>query len=302
MGKEGTLDSPYLQLLTGATSGVLADGIMHPIDTIRARMQVEKVGQQKYTGTFNAFQSILNREGFKYLYKGFPIVLTATIPAHALYFYGYEYSKSYLKQTSLGDGPANHFLSGLVADVAGAMIWTPMDIIKQRLQVQNSTYSLNPTQTFYRGSFHACSVIYHEEGIRGFYKGFLPSLMTFGPLVGIYFATYEQTKRAAKRSLSLEADDQLPLPFQLASGFFAGSVAAAVTCPLDVIRTRIQVSRAGEQTYKGIIDGFQRIMKEEGPRAFVKGMGARVLWIAPGNAITIAAYEQLKHFFSNYLK
>ncbi|EFA81565.1 mitochondrial substrate carrier family protein [Heterostelium album PN500] len=287
-GNKNEFESPFLQLFTGAASGVLADGIMHPIDTIRARLQVEKVGQQRYTGTFNAFQSIIQKEGVRYLYKGFPIVVTATIPAHALYFFGYEYSKKYLKGP-LGDGALNHFVSGLVADIAGAMIWTPMDIIKQRLQVQNSTYLTNPTQTFYRGSFHACKVILKEEGVAGFYKGFFPSLMTFGPLVGIYFATYEKTKKTVSGVLGVEPGKMLPLPYQLASGFFAGSVAAAVTCPLDVIKTRIQVSRASDKTYNGIIDGFQKIMKEEGPRAFVKGMGARILWIAPGNAITIAS-------------
>ncbi|EGG21554.1 mitochondrial substrate carrier family protein [Cavenderia fasciculata] len=289
-------DEPaLLQLSVGAASGVLADSIMHPIDTIRARLQIEKVGQQQYKGTIDAFQSIIRKEGWRCLYKGFPIVVTATIPAHALYFYGYEYSKKELaKVPSIGNGIINHFTSGLVADVAGAMIWTPMDVIKQRLQVQKAQVAAGTT--FYRGSFHAVNVIYREEGIRGFYRGFLPSLATFGPLVGIYFATYEQTKRWMATSITKKPDQVLPLPLLLGAGFFAGTVAAAVTCPLDVIKTRIQVARANESTYKGIIDGFKRILKEEGPRAFVKGMGARILWIAPGNAITIASYQMVNGY------
>lgn len=59
---------------------------------------------------------------------------TLTIPAHALYFTGYESSKRFLGR-HLGEGSVTNFLSGFWADVMGSLIWTPMDVIKQRLQV-----------------------------------------------------------------------------------------------------------------------------------------------------------------------
>lgn len=59
---------------------------------------------------------------------------------------------------------------------------------------------------------------------------------------------------------------------------------------MDVIKTRLQVQNSMEVgRYKNAIDAFSRILKEEGPRAFTKGIGTRVLWITPGTAITIAA-------------
>lgn len=78
------------------------------------------------------------------------------------------------------------------------------------------------------------------------------------------------------------------------SGFVAGSIAAGVTTPLDVIKTRLQVqskqatSNMHQFYYKNGIDAFFTILKQEGPSAFGKGMTARILWIAPGTAITIA--------------
>eukprot|EP01132_Coremiostelium_polycephalum_P009983 gene9983-12237_t len=286
------VESSWLYIFTGAASGLLADSIMHPIDTIRARLQVEKVGQVQYRGTFHALNSIIKKEGVSYLYKGFPIVATATIPAHALYFFGYEYSKSKLLQSPLGDGVISHFTSGFIADALGSLVWVPMDIIKQRLQVQTNTMKLNPNQTYYKGSFHAASVIMREEGVRGFYRGFWPALATYGPLVGIYFSVYEKSKRTISSLLNYGPNDKLPVVFQLSAGFFAGSVSAAVTCPLDVIKTRIQVQRGTEsQVYKGFFDALKTIYREEGFKAFSKGMGARILWIAPGNAITIASYK-----------
>lgn len=61
---------------------------------------------------------------------------TLTIPAHALYFSGYESSKGFLGR-HFADGPLTNFLSGFWADVMGSLIWTPMDVVKQRLQVSD---------------------------------------------------------------------------------------------------------------------------------------------------------------------
>ncbi|EGC39867.1 hypothetical protein DICPUDRAFT_85907 [Dictyostelium purpureum] len=303
--KEDKKESPLLYILTGATSGLVADSLMHPIDTIRARIQIEKVGKSQYRGTFHALNHIIKNEGASYLYKGFPIVATATVPAHALYFLGYEYSKSLMIDKlgpKWGDSAISHFTAGFIADALGSLVWVPMDIIKQRLQVQTNTQKLNPNQTYYKGSFHAAKVIMKEEGVKGFYRGFMPALLTYGPFVGIYFSVYEKCKSFISSTLHYSPDQYLPIPYQLGSGFFAGAFAAAVTCPLDVIKTRIQVQRSTEkQIYKGMFDSFKTILKEEGPKAFVKGMGTRILWIAPGNALTIASYEQLKYLFKGII-
>jgi len=85
---------------------------------------------------------------------------------------------------------------------------------------------------------------------------------------------------------------------------FAGAISAAVTCPMDVIKTRLQVqsntSTPSSERYKHSVDAFLRIMREEGYRAFTKGMGARVLWITPGTAITITAYEEVKKLMQKW--
>lgn len=91
----------------------------------------------------------------------------------------------------------------------------------------------------------------------------------------------------------------------IVGGASAGAVAAALTCPMDVIKTRIQVSEKS----LGIFQVLNKMIAEEGYRAFTKvfqiesqveisswtetiwlskGLTARVLWIAPGTAITIA--------------
>jgi hypothetical protein len=67
-------------------------------------------------------------------------------------------------------------------------------------------------------------------------------------------------------------------------------MAAACTTPVDVIKTRLQVQQRGTAgSYRGALDALSRIWREEGARAFYQGLGARVLWMAPGSAICMAA-------------
>jgi hypothetical protein len=230
-------------------------------------------------------------------------VWTGTIPAHGLYFAGYEMAKRVIEPNTPLDqkGPLVHFVSGVWADICGSIIWVPMDVIKQRLQIQRNSPDMK-----YRGSYHALQTIYLEEGIKGLYKGYWPAIATYGPFVGIYFAAYEQSKKIYKRIYGATSDDTLPFLFHLGnmyvivsnwplvSGAQGGAIAAAITCPMDVIKTRLQVeSTTTKDRYKNAFDATKRIMQEEGIRAFGKGMVPRILWIAPGTAITMAACKLL---------
>jgi solute carrier family 25 (mitochondrial glutamate transporter), member 18/22 len=67
------------------------------------------------------------------------------------------------------------------------------------------------------------------------------------------------------------------------SGIAAGSIAAYIATPLDVIKTRIQTTTKapGELQYNGIFDTFYKIVKNESPAALFKGSVARVCVVAP---------------------
>jgi hypothetical protein len=120
-------------------------------------------------------------------------------------------------------GPVVHFTAGVLADVAGSVFWTPMDVVKQRLQVQR-TYSA----VRYRHSLHAVASILRAEGLSGLYvvslrsasgshalQGYLPALATFGPFVGIYFLCYEAFKDATNRLLDRRLGTEVPFAAQL---------------------------------------------------------------------------------------
>jgi len=65
---------------------------------------------------------------------------------------------------------------------------------------------------------------------------------------------------------------------------------------LDVVKTRLQVeARKGDSHYKGLVDAFRKILREEGPRALFKGGPARVLRSSPQFGFTLLAYETLQN-------
>jgi len=121
-------------------------------------------------------------------------------------------------------------------------------------------------------------------------------LATYAPFVGIYFVSYEKSKLMYKNITNAPSVNNLPFLLNLVSGAQAGAISAAITCPMDVVKTRLQVQSGvgpGDK-YLGTLNAIVRILKEEGIQAFGKGMTARILWISPATAITIAVYEFVK--------
>jgi len=223
------------------------------------------------------------KETYRGFYKGFTIVCLLSTPAHSLYFAGYEFGKSRLFR-DVNSSPLSHFLSGMTAELAGACCWVPMDVIKQKLQIQsgfNDSYS---------GTWNCAKTIVKEEGPMGLYRGLGASLLTYAPFVGMYFMTYEKSKVMFSSHMQIETH-KLPFWIHLFSGALAGAIAAIITNPLDLVKTRIQTQRSGitlSAKYRRVIPSIRLIYGEEGLSAFGKGMLARVLWIAPGTAISIA--------------
>lgn len=74
----------------------------------------------------------------------------------------------------------------------------------------------------------------------------------------------------------------------------AGAVASATVTPFDVIKTRMQM-KFGRSKYTSIVKTSYLLFSEEGPRAFLKGIGQRITMCGLNLGIVIFAFEKLKH-------
>ena len=80
-------------------------------------------------------------------------------------------------------------------------------------------------------------------------------------------------------------------------GSFAGAVAATVTCPLDVVKTRMMLGAktASGELYQGTLNSLKTIYREEGGAALFSGLGPRVGWITLGGFVFFGAYEKAQN-------
>eukprot|EP00252_Welwitschia_mirabilis_P006046 TRINITY_DN16742_c0_g1_i1.p1 TRINITY_DN16742_c0_g1~~TRINITY_DN16742_c0_g1_i1.p1 ORF type:complete len:374 (-),score=72.62 TRINITY_DN16742_c0_g1_i1:121-1242(-) len=93
--------------------------------------------------------------------------------------------------------------------------------------------------------------------------------------------------------------------FNAAAGASAGAIAATFVCPLDVIKTRLQVHGLPKERRDGprgslIISGLQRIIKKEGFRGMYRGLSPTVLALLPNWAVYFTVYEQLKQLVHSH--
>ncbi|KAL5581970.1 hypothetical protein UlMin_014412 [Ulmus minor] len=132
-----------------------------------------------------------SQEGFGALYKGFGTSLLGTIPARALYMAALEVTKSNVGSATVRLGlPEStaatiaNAATGLNVAMAAQLVWTPVDVISQRLMVQgcgNPKSHPNASTCKYLNGIDAFRKIVHTDGPRGLYRGFGISILIYAP-------------------------------------------------------------------------------------------------------------------------
>jgi len=185
----------------------------------------------------------------------------------------------------------------MVAEALSCVLFVPVDVIKERMQVQGGSATAARGGTFYRSTGHAIRSILKGEGISGIYRGYLATVGSFGPFSALYFAFYEAAKAAVAGNDSPGDARQLGFSESLGCAAAAGAAASVLTNPLDLVKLRLQVQRgAGGLNfgYRGLAHGLRKMVAEEGFAAMLRGAGTRVAFHAPTTAITMALFETCK--------
>jgi solute carrier family 25 iron transporter 28/37 len=183
----------------------------------------------KSVGVRQALQSILKSEGIVGLYRGIGAMGLGAGPAHVVYFSVYEICKKSFSGGDLNDSVA-HAASGVCATVASDAVFTPMDVVKQRLKLSNSPY---------KGVWDCVKRVLSEEGFGAFYASYRTTVLMNAPFTAVHFATYEAVKKGLME-ISPESVSDERLVVYATAGAAAGALAAAVTTLLDVVKTQLQ--------------------------------------------------------------
>ncbi len=187
--------------------------------------------------------------------SGFGAVLSAVPAASAVYFGGYELSKRAVARSAAGDAlgaSGTYVLCGLVAQAAAGLVYTPMDVVKERMQVQQLMHAGSSAAAAarprYRGSADAAAAILRSEGVRGMFRGYWAANAAWWPWNVVYFVSYEHARDAAAAHLEGGCSKEaLPPLVSALCATAAATLATVATNPVDVVKTRLQTmpQRAG---------------------------------------------------------
>ncbi|KUF98848.1 tRNA pseudouridine(38/39) synthase [Phytophthora nicotianae] len=246
--------------IVGPTMFLAVRAAVYPSNLVKTRLQVQSKHKPLYSGTANAFATIFRQEGARGLYKGFG-ASTANVLTGNLYISVYEKSRKVVK-----DHTTRMMLSGQGQDV-------------------------RKTREHPKGFLTVTKQVFRAEGIRGFYRGYVPSIATYAPSSSIWWGSYGLLVPVYYKMMkSWETD-----PFwkqvvaQGLSGASAGIITGILTNPMDIVRTKAQV-----YTQYGAMDTLKYILKTEGPMGLMTGLSARLLAMGPSGILMVTSYEFVK--------
>ena len=176
--------------------------------------------------------------------------------------------------------PLDHMAAASIGEVAACAVRVPTEVVKQRAQALQHSSSFS--------AFYHILAQRHEKGFLGiwkeFYRGWTITILREVPFTVIQFPLWEAMKAWRKGRFG---GDHVSGIESAAFGSLAGAAAAAITTPLDVLKTRMMLATDKQR----MMPLLARIMADSGPAAFFAGIGPRVLWISAGGAIFLGSYQ-----------
>jgi len=178
-------------------------------------------------------------------------------------------------------GPTLDFLSSAIATCACSVVSTPQMMILDNIMAGT-----------YPNLVKATVGLSKDRGVMGFYTGWWPGLAGKIPSYALTWTLFQQLKRVNLRILHRTPTDIE----NAAMGCLASATAVCVMIPMDTIKTRLvtQLNYPDLIPYKGIVDCAIRISKEEGVRAFYRGLTPRLCSVVPMIGIQFGVYEFMK--------
>lgn len=276
---------------------------MYPMDTIKVSSIYLTISSSSQKAT-NEFSDLLlfiilqtriqmgmaSPFRLKGVYGGVAGSLIGQVPYGVLTFGSYEMYKKGLQEKFPEVKPVfTYALAAILGDLTGSGWLCPSEVIKQQMQAG-----------MFSSTREAFTTIWKTKGLGGLYQGYWGGVARDVPFRVAQLTTYEVTKSVYLKYKAGRVDkknDVVPESLDLTAiesamcGAIAGSFSAAITCPLDRIKTLLMT----DSSYGGTVAACaSKIFQEEGLGGFVTGLVPRVVYIAPSVAVFFIAYEQVQ--------
>ena len=227
--------------------------------------------------------------------------------------------------------PLLHGAAAATAELVSCFILTPAEVLKQNAQmIKNPNEGLtSKSSTLFRPSV-TMQALRHFKHPSQLWRGYSALVARNLPFTAMQFPMFEHLKasimnRRKKQGIYRGSLTETALITAVSAGS-AGSLAAIITTPIDVVKTRIMLSAAGDivedqakkeveevrqqgqsiqnlASKKGItkkrsLTVAREVMAENGIKGLFRGGTLRVLWTALGSGLYLSVYESGKAFLS----
>ncbi|XP_062121374.1 LOW QUALITY PROTEIN: mitochondrial uncoupling protein 4-like [Drosophila sulfurigaster albostrigata] len=297
---------PFAEIyLTSFVSACTAEIVGYPFDVCKTRLHIQgEIASKsampvKYRGMVATAIGIIREEGIHKLYGG----ISAMVLRHSIFtglkMYLYDTLRNKLTVIDK-DGKASlpflrGALCGMLAGAGANMISSPTDLIKVQMQMEGKRRLMGEPPRIHN-IFQALTSIYRAGGVPALWKGTVPNctraaLVTMGDV-----SCYDQSKR--RLMVLFDSPDNRLIQFMAA--MIAGFTGAVLSTPADVVKSRIMNQPTDEKGrglhYKGMIDCFTKLVREEGVVAMYKGFLPFWLRVGPWAMVFWTTFEQIRRF------
>ncbi|PAV70395.1 hypothetical protein WR25_06431 [Diploscapter pachys] len=277
----------------GLASGIVTRVIIQPLDVLKIRFQLQEEpirGAQsgKYKGVIQSILLISREEGVSAFWKGHVPAQGLSAVYGLVQFASFEVLSRKLGQLAPSENTAIRssadFACGCASGCLAMTAAMPLDVIRTRLVAQSK-------DAVYTGTYHAIKHIWRKEGVRGYFRGWVPSLIQIAPFTGMQFALYNFFMQFWPQGHESTA--------ALVNGALAGTTAKTILYPLDMIRHRLQMNGfERDQTfgrtseYKiGMLRAIMFVVQNESIYGLFKGLWPSQLKAAANSGCAFLFYQ-----------
>lgn len=255
--------------VAGCTQATLVTIVGYPFDFTKAQLQIKN-----YSTNWECIKGTVMKSGPLGFYKGGSMPLVSHLVKRPVQFPIAEAMKKKAKKNewlAKNQYLYNYFIGGATGPI-GTIPGTPMQVIKVRSQVSDVSTGKHIVD------------VWRESGVRGFYRGFVPTLMK-DSLFGASFVGHYYTLR------DLVGNEVWWKRFF--NGATAHCLTWALLIPIDFVKTNMQ-GNTSDGAKKGVMEVISTSYRTHGIRVFWKGVVPACLRTIPVSGIAMTGYELVR--------
>jgi solute carrier family 25 (peroxisomal adenine nucleotide transporter), member 17 len=271
--------------LAGAGGGLLAMTLTYPLITLSTRAQVES--KRADTSTIAAARHIVNREGITGLYAGLDSALFGISVTNFVYYYWYEWTRSFFEKAAVKAGRASKKLTTVESMIAGAiagsatvMLTNPIWVVNTRMTARKNGSEESELPGGQKSQKNLSTLgtllsLLKDEGPTSLFAGVLPALvLVINPILQYTF--FEQLKNVLEKRKRVGPRDAFVL------GALGKLLATTITYPYITVKSRAHVATKDEPV-EGMWKSLNKIVKDEGWQGLYKGKSSTRMFSTNGS-------------------